>query len=650
MAPNVFGQALRINPLLVIFALLLGGQIAGFIGAFIALPIAAIVRETVVYLRRHLRFQRWDLPAAPPPPPPQDALPGVRRARAADARRVPRVRDRARRPRRRAASASGRADVSARRRVSKRYGDREALQRRLVRASPRASGIAIIGPNGAGKTTLLQILAGALPPDAGDGVAPERRRLGAAAAGALLEAVGGARTCGCSRGWRRSPDVDAGCRRMLELTGLARPRGDETGKLSGGNRQRREHRDRPARRPAGAAARRAVGVAGPAPARAAVGVHRRRSRHDASSTRRTTSARPSATPTACSCWPTASCCSPAPRAARGAVGGRRRRRPRGRVRRASCTSAATERALAPAQGPADPAPLAAAGRAAGDLPGRRSRVLIGPRSPAGRRSRASRSPTSCRGRARRSSSAAARSTRATYADRLFETIDPIRVTTREEAIAEGAQRRGAGRAGDPGDATERLQRTLGLGGGEPPTVEVFYNAEDPVKRRYVESTIDSRAGRRQRRALGRGAARSRRSTSTLIVSGGKLSLPLVGDVDILGLRNARDDHRRRGRRAAAGRAASAWRSSRSAASPRLAADNLDVSKPILGLDRLAGERQADRRRRAPDAARRVRGGGRGDGLADVRDAAAGRRAAGAGARGAACSGGSCAGSSRAPRC
>jgi predicted PurR-regulated permease PerM len=69
VAPNVFGQALRINPLLVIFALLLGGQIYGFIGAFISLPLAAIVRETVVYFRRHLSFQAWDLPAAPPAAP-----------------------------------------------------------------------------------------------------------------------------------------------------------------------------------------------------------------------------------------------------------------------------------------------------------------------------------------------------------------------------------------------------------------------------------------------------------------------------------------------------------------------------------------------------------------------------------------------------
>src|SRR4051812_30479338 len=77
VAPTVFSQALRINPLLVIFALLLGGRLYGFLGAFIALPIAAIVRETAVYLRRHVTLEPWDLPAveparasfAPEPPP-----------------------------------------------------------------------------------------------------------------------------------------------------------------------------------------------------------------------------------------------------------------------------------------------------------------------------------------------------------------------------------------------------------------------------------------------------------------------------------------------------------------------------------------------------------------------------------------------------
>src|SRR3954452_3010571 len=75
VAPQVFGQALRINPLLVIFALLLGGSIGGFVGAFIALPIAAILRESVVYFYRHLRFQKWDLPAEPQVAPPQEHCP-----------------------------------------------------------------------------------------------------------------------------------------------------------------------------------------------------------------------------------------------------------------------------------------------------------------------------------------------------------------------------------------------------------------------------------------------------------------------------------------------------------------------------------------------------------------------------------------------
>lgn len=64
VAPNVFGHALRLNPLLVIFALLLGGEVYGFVGALIALPIAAVLRETVVYLNRHLVFEPWGAGAA----------------------------------------------------------------------------------------------------------------------------------------------------------------------------------------------------------------------------------------------------------------------------------------------------------------------------------------------------------------------------------------------------------------------------------------------------------------------------------------------------------------------------------------------------------------------------------------------------------
>jgi predicted PurR-regulated permease PerM len=59
VAPQIFSHTLRINPLFVIFALLIGGEIYGILGALIALPIAAIIRETVVYLRRHLVLEPW---------------------------------------------------------------------------------------------------------------------------------------------------------------------------------------------------------------------------------------------------------------------------------------------------------------------------------------------------------------------------------------------------------------------------------------------------------------------------------------------------------------------------------------------------------------------------------------------------------------
>ena len=64
VAPQVFGHSLRINPLLVIFALLFGAELYGIVGALISLPLAAVTRETVVYLRRHLVFEPWGTPSA----------------------------------------------------------------------------------------------------------------------------------------------------------------------------------------------------------------------------------------------------------------------------------------------------------------------------------------------------------------------------------------------------------------------------------------------------------------------------------------------------------------------------------------------------------------------------------------------------------
>jgi ABC-2 type transport system permease protein len=169
---------------------------------------------------------------------------------------------------------------------------------------------------------------------------------------------------------------------------------------------------------------------------------------------------------------------------------------------------------------------------------------------------------------------------ASYASQLFESIDPIRVKTREEAIEKVRSGEALGALVLPEDATERLRGTLGLGGGEPPEIEVYYNAEDPVKRRFVESTIRARLAEAND-ALSDAVLKEAAGYIDVIVTGGKVSIPLVGDVDILGLRRAQaivqgtidtlpKDAPERVALEQVARFA------------RLAADNLDVSKPILG--------------------------------------------------------------------
>jgi predicted PurR-regulated permease PerM len=60
VAPQIFGHTLRINPLLVIFSLLIGLQLYGIVGALVALPILSVLRETAVYLHRHLQLEPWE--------------------------------------------------------------------------------------------------------------------------------------------------------------------------------------------------------------------------------------------------------------------------------------------------------------------------------------------------------------------------------------------------------------------------------------------------------------------------------------------------------------------------------------------------------------------------------------------------------------
>ena len=66
VAPQVFRISLRINPILIILALLIGYQLYGVAGSLVALPVLAVIRQTLLYLRRHLAFEPWGVngPAA----------------------------------------------------------------------------------------------------------------------------------------------------------------------------------------------------------------------------------------------------------------------------------------------------------------------------------------------------------------------------------------------------------------------------------------------------------------------------------------------------------------------------------------------------------------------------------------------------------
>ena len=168
---------------------------------------------------------------------------------------------------------------------------------------------------------------------------------------------------------------------------------------------------------------------------------------------------------------------------------------------------------------------------------------------------------------------------ADYAPRLFSSVDAVRVDSREEAIAKVKSGEVLGAIVIPEDATDRLRRTLALSGGEPPTIEVYYNASDPLKQQLVESTIEARLSEAND-ALSDAVLKEAAGYIDVIVKGGNVALPLVGTIDILGLRRAQT--------IIESAVASLPKNApervaldQVARFSRLAADNLDVSKPIL---------------------------------------------------------------------
>jgi ABC-type transport system involved in cytochrome c biogenesis permease component len=125
-----------------------------------------------------------------------------------------------------------------------------------------------------------------------------------------------------------------------------------------------------------------------------------------------------------------------------------------------------------------------------------------------------------------------------YASKLFESIEPVTVHSRAEA-------RQKVKDGDvlaaiivPKDLIDRLQRTISLSGkGPKPTVEVLYNAEDPVKQQFVESTINSRVADLNKAVAGK-LTQIAAGYLDILLKGGQFSI-LGKDFEIAGLKKSK---------------------------------------------------------------------------------------------------------------
>jgi ABC-2 type transport system permease protein len=125
-----------------------------------------------------------------------------------------------------------------------------------------------------------------------------------------------------------------------------------------------------------------------------------------------------------------------------------------------------------------------------------------------------------------------------YARRLFESIQPITVHSRAEALRKVRDGEALAAIIVPPDLIARIQQAVTLSGsGRRPTVEVLYNAEDPVKQQFVQSTIGARVADLNKAVSGK-LTEIAAGYLDILLSGGKFSI-LGHDFDILGLKRSK---------------------------------------------------------------------------------------------------------------
>jgi ABC-2 type transport system permease protein len=123
-----------------------------------------------------------------------------------------------------------------------------------------------------------------------------------------------------------------------------------------------------------------------------------------------------------------------------------------------------------------------------------------------------------------------------YASQLFQSIDPIKVHSRDEAIAKVRDGEALAALIVPSDITSQIQSLVTTGVGSP-TVELILNSKDPLERQVVDQAITARLAEVEQ-AVSKQVLRIAISDLQQVLNGGSINF-LGQNVPLLGLRNSR---------------------------------------------------------------------------------------------------------------
>jgi ABC-2 family transporter protein len=123
-----------------------------------------------------------------------------------------------------------------------------------------------------------------------------------------------------------------------------------------------------------------------------------------------------------------------------------------------------------------------------------------------------------------------------YQKELFRSIQPIKVHSRDEAVAKVKSGEALAAVIIPSDILSQIQNLVTNGVGNP-TVEVILNSKDPLERQFVNQAITSRINDVEQ-AVSKQVLRVAVSDLQQVLNGGSVNI-LGQNVPLLGLRNTR---------------------------------------------------------------------------------------------------------------